>query len=120
MRIASQIILLLLILSSCERSLNTDPQVSEIDTTLYRSEQTTEHYSIIIYEVDSFENIMWENVGYKIDSLILRNKELEKKQRKNPTLPRVRVQDATGEIRDYGNLEDIKRKLLKKNSTKLE
>jgi hypothetical protein len=94
--------------------------VSEIDTALYRSEQTTEKYSIIVYGVDSFESIMWENVGYKIDSLILRNKELEKKQRKNPTLPRVRVQDATGEIRDYGNLEDIKRKLLKKNSTKLE
>ena len=107
-----KIICFALLLSSCGGSLNTDPQVSEIDTLLYRSEQTTERFSIIVYEVDSFEDIMWSNVGHKIDSLILRNKELEKKQGKKPTLPRVRVQDASGAIRDYGNLEDIKKRLL--------
>jgi hypothetical protein len=100
------------LLSSCGKSVESDSQVSEIDTTLYRSEQTTERYSIIVYEVDSFEDVMWYKVGHKIDSLILRNKELEKKQGRKPTLPRVRVQDATGAIRDYGNLEDIKKRLL--------
>ena len=57
---------------------------------------------------------MWSNIGHKIDSLILRNKKLEEKQGRVPTLPRVRVMDGEGNIRDYGNLDEIKKRLLEK------
>ena len=64
-------------------------------------------------DVDSFENVMWNKVEHKIDSLIERNKYLEKKLGKS-----VRVVDKDGKVKNLGTLEEIKKRLIEKKKSR--
>ena len=64
-------------------------------------------------DVDSFENVMWDKVEHKIDSLIQRNQYLEKKMGKS-----VRVVDKDGKVKNLGTLEEIKKRLIEKKKSR--
>ena len=64
-------------------------------------------------DVDSFENVMWNKVEHKIDSLIQRNQYLEKKMGKS-----VRVVDKDGKVKNLGTLEEIKKRLIEKKKSR--
>jgi len=108
MRFGSKIIVLAFLVS-CQR-VDTDvrPEV-DVDSVLNSSIKNTDTFTLIIEDVDSVESKLWESVGHKIDSLIQRNKTLEKKLGKS-----VRVIDKDGNVKNLGTLEDIKKRLKRK------
>jgi hypothetical protein len=107
MRLASKIAILSLTLS-CQR-VDTDitPKV-ETDSILNSSIKNTNTFTLIIEDVDSVELELWKSVSYKLDSLIKRNRELEKKLGNS-----VRIIDKDGNVKNLGSLDDIKKRLRK-------
>ena len=95
-------------LVSCNRpDTNTDYEVYS-DSVLERSIENTNTFTLIVNDVDSVELELWKSIGHKIDSLIQRNKNLEKKLGKS-----VRIIDKDGNIKNLGSLDDIKKRLRK-------
>lgn len=105
MRIRSQIILLAVLLFSCKKV--DTPVVPEvgIDTVLVSSIKNTNTFTLIIEDVDSVELEIWKSIGYKIDSLIQRNRELEKKL--NHSF-RPRVVDKDGNVKFLSPIGTLK------------
>jgi hypothetical protein len=95
--------------SSPKKTPDTEP---DSDTVLHRSEHNTFLFEIMSEDVDSFENVMWDKVEHKIDSLIQRNKYLEKKMGKS-----VRVVDKDGKVKNLGTIEEIKKRLIEKRKS---
>tara|TARA_R100001463_G_scaffold26997_1_gene62804 strand:+ start:2749 stop:3075 length:327 start_codon:yes stop_codon:yes gene_type:complete len=108
MRVGVKIILLAFLFSCSRSDTNTDYQVYN-DSVLERSIENTNTFTLIVKDVDSVELELWKSIGYKIDSLIQRNKTLEKKLGKS-----VRVIDKDGNVKNLGTLEDIKKRLKRK------
>ena len=108
MRIGIKIILLGFLVSCNRPDTNTYYEVDS-DSLLERSIENTNTFTLIINDVDSVELELWKSIGHKIDSLIQRNRNLEKKLGKS-----VRVIDKDGNVKNLGTLEDIKKRLRKK------
>ena len=108
MRIGIKIILLGVLISCNRPDTNTDYEVYN-DSVLEKSIENTNTFTLIVKDVDSVELELWKSIGHKIDSLIQRNKNLEKKLGKS-----VRVIDKDGNVKNLGTLEDIKKRLRKK------
>tara|TARA_R100001463_G_scaffold101634_2_gene156107 strand:- start:171 stop:518 length:348 start_codon:yes stop_codon:yes gene_type:complete len=108
----SKIIFASIVIASCSNPKPCDPVEENLDTVLYRSEHNTFLFEIMSEDVDSFENVMWDKVEHKIDSLIQRNKHLEKKMGKS-----VRVVDKDGKVKNLGTIEEIKKRLIEKRKS---
>ena len=113
MCIRSQIIILLtILLFSCEKIDNNHHQPSDVDTVLIKSIKNTNTFTLIIEDVDSVELELWTSIGFKIDSLIQRNSELERKLNIKPIKRewRPRVVDINGNVKILPPISDLKRK----------
>jgi hypothetical protein len=108
MRVRSQIILLAVLLFSCEKLDNHQHPPTVVDSVLIKSIENTNTFTLIIEDVDSVELELWKSVSYKLDSLIKRNRELEKKLGNS-----VRIIDGDGNVKNLGSLDDIKKRLRK-------
>jgi hypothetical protein len=108
MRVRSQIILLVVLLFSCEKLDNHQHPPTVVDSVLIKSIKNTNTFTLIIEDVDSVELELWKSVSYKLDSLIKRNRELEKKLGNS-----VRIIDGDGNVKNLGSLDDIKKRLRK-------
>ena len=107
MRARSQIILLVVLFFSCEKIDSTYHQPSDIDSVLIRSIENTNTFTLIIEDVDSVELELWASIGFKIDSLIKRNRKLEIKCNQNW---RPRIVDKDGNVKILPPISDLKKK----------
>ena len=105
MRIRSQIILLVVLLFSCEKLDNHQHPPTVVDSVLIKSIENTNTFTLIIEDVDSVELELWKSIGYKIDSLIQRNRELEKKLKHNF---RPRIIDKDGNVKFLSPISTLK------------
>tara|TARA_R110002051_G_scaffold221930_3_gene285551 strand:- start:5084 stop:5413 length:330 start_codon:yes stop_codon:yes gene_type:complete len=107
MRVRSQIVLLAILLFSCKKV--DTPVVTKvgIDTVLIKSIENTNTFTLIIEDVDSVELELWASIGFKIDSLVKRNRELEINCGNNW---RPRVIDKNGNIKILPPISDLKKK----------
>ena len=112
MRTRGKIIFASIVIASCSSPKPCNTTEEDLDTVLYRSEHNTFLFEILSEDVDSFENVMWDKVEHKIDSLIQRNKYLEKKIGKS-----VRVIDKDGNVKNLGTLKEIKKRLIEKRKS---
>ena len=106
MRLGSKIILLVL-LFSCQKVDTPVVPESDTDTVLIKSIKNTNTFTLIIEDVDSVELELWRSIGYKIDSLIQRNRELERKL--NRTF-RPRVVDKDGNVKFLPPISTLKKR----------
>ena len=113
MRTRSKIIFASIVIASCSSPTPHQTTEETLDTVLYRSEHNTFLFDLMSEDVDSFENVMWNKVEHKIDSLIQRNQYLEKKLGKS-----VRVVDKDGKVKNLGTLEEIKKRLIEKKKSR--
>jgi hypothetical protein len=108
MCIRSQIIILLtILLFSCEKLDNHQHPPSDVDSVLIKSIENTNTFTLIIEDVDSVELELWASIGFKIDSLIKRNRKLEINCNQNW---RPRIVDKDGNVKILPPISDLKKK----------
>lgn len=117
MYIRSKIIVLAVLLSSCTKIDNTDIDGTNIDTIITKSEYNTTKFRVIIDGVDSVELDLWASVGFKIDSLIQRNRELERRLKIKPVMRewRPRVVDKNGNVKILPSINELKNRTNNKD-----